>query len=208
MSRPDLARSHADHQGRIAAVDGTTDGPTDGPTDSAPPTERLRRHAAEHAAAYTHGEDRPLKGYATAMATYLGGVGTLALAGRLAGARLPERVEPWDVALISVATHRIARTLSKDAVTSPLRAPFNRYDGPSAPSELHEEVRREDPEGHAIGELLSCPFCLAVWVGTAFGAGIALAPRATRLVAATFSAVAAADFLQYAYAAAQKVEKR
>ncbi|HEU4676753.1 MAG TPA: DUF1360 domain-containing protein [Motilibacteraceae bacterium] len=204
MSRPDLARSHADHQSRTAADAGH--GTTDGTSDSAP-TERLRRHAAEHAAAYAHGEDRPLKGYATAMATYLGGVGTLALAGRLAGARLPERVEPWDVALISVATHRIARTLSKDAVTSPLRAPFNRYDGPSAPSELHEEVRREDPEGHALGELLSCPFCLAVWVGTAFGAGIALAPRATRLVAATFSAVAAADFLQYAYAAAQKVEK-
>jgi hypothetical protein len=31
------------------------------------------------------------------------------------------------------------------------------------------------------------------------------APRATRLVAATFAGVAVSDFLQYAYAGAQKV---
>jgi hypothetical protein len=34
--------------------------------------------------------------------------------------------------------------------------------------------------------------------------GMIFAPRATRLAAATFACVAAADFLQYAYAGAQQ----
>ena len=53
-----------------------------------------------------------------------------------------------------------------------------------------------------FGELLSCPFCLAQWIATGFVTGLVVAPRATRVVAATFSVVALADFLQMAYAMA------
>ena len=55
-----------------------------------------------------------------------------------------------------------------------------------------------------MGELLSCPFCLAVWVATALTGGLVLAPRVTRLVATILTAVTASDFLQFAYAAAQR----
>ncbi|WP_246204052.1 DUF1360 domain-containing protein [Streptomyces tailanensis] len=67
-----------------------------------------------------------------------------ATAVRLRGCPLPDRPQPWDVVLTSVATFRLSRLLSKASVTGPLRAPFTRYVGPQGPAELHEEA---DPEG-------------------------------------------------------------
>lgn len=68
-----------------------------------------------------------------------------------------------------------------------------------------EHVRdRGSSTRHAIGELLSCPFCLAVWVATGLTGGLVLAPRLTRLVATALTAVAASDFLQMGYAVAQR----
>jgi hypothetical protein len=59
---------------------------------------------------------------------------------------------------------------------------------------------------HAVGELITCPFCLAQWVATGFSIGWIFAPQATKLIASTFSSVAVADFLQFGYAAAQRLE--
>jgi hypothetical protein len=55
-----------------------------------------------------------------------------------------------------------------------------------------------------MGELLTCPFCLDMWVATGFVIGLVFAPRFTRLVAGTFTALAGADFLQLGYAIAQQ----
>jgi hypothetical protein len=167
--------------------------------------EDVRGWAQRQAEQYRDGEDRPLGGYLAVMAIYSTGVGAVALAGRLLGRRAPVQVSPWDLAQITVATHRIARTISKDPVTSPIRAPFTRYEGVSAAAELKEQVRSHSTVKHSVGELLSCPMCLAQWVATALTAGLVLSPRTTRLVAATFTAVAGADFLQYLYAYLQKV---
>jgi hypothetical protein len=52
---------------------------------------------------------------------------------------------------------------------------------------------------HTTGELLTCPFCLAVRVGTAYVAGLATAPRLTRAVAAVMTVVAMSDALQHGY---------
>jgi hypothetical protein len=153
---------------------------------------------------YRHGHDQPLAGYGVLEVAYLGVVGVLGFAARRRRKALPE-LSPRDIALIGVATHRLSRTIAKDPVTSPLRMPFTRFDGTGGPAELHEEVVAEGV-GHAIGELVTCPFCLAQWVATGFVAGMVFAPKATRLVAATFAGVALSDFLQYAYAGAQKVE--
>jgi hypothetical protein len=81
-------------------------------------------------------------------------------------------------------------------VTSPLRAPFTRYEGPGGPAEVNEAVRGHGAR-HAMGELVTCPFCVGQWVATGFAFGLLLAPRVTRQVAATFSALEAADFLQF-----------
>jgi hypothetical protein len=148
---------------------------------------------------YSPDEPRPLRGYAAALAAYGGLVAAATTAALLRGRRLPETPTPWDVALLGVATHRLSRTLSKDAVTSPLRAPFTRYVGPQGNAELHEEVRGSGVR-HAVGELLTCPFCLAQWIATGLGTGLVLAPRPTRLVAGIMSAVAVSDWLQLAYA--------
>ena len=56
---------------------------------------------------------------------------------------------------------------------------------------------------HAVGELLTCPFCLAQWVGTGFVLGYVTAPRATRLAALTMTMVAGSDVLQFVYDAIQ-----
>ncbi len=44
---------------------------------------------------------------------------------------------------------------------------------------------------HAVGELITCPFCTAQWVATAYAAGLVFAPHATRLAGATMTAVVA-----------------
>lgn len=155
------------------------------------------------AARYSPDEPRPLRGYLAALATYAGLVGAVGVAGWLRRRRPVPPIGPWDVALMAVGTHRLSRTLAKDAVTSPLRAPFTRYRGPSAPAELEEEVRG-DGVRHAVGELLTCPFCLSQWVATGIVAGHLLAPNTTRAVTATLTAVAGADALQFGYARLQQ----
>ena len=165
--------------------------------------EKVKAAARREAEAYKAGEERPLGGYVATMGTYAASVAALVGAGALAGRRLPERVEPYDVVLLGVATHKLSRLVAKDTVTAPLRAPFTEFAGPQGQGELHEEVRGHGLR-HTIGELLTCPFCLAQWMATGFAAGLVFAPRATRLVAATFSAVALSDALQNIYAYLQK----
>ena len=112
----------------------------------------------------------------------------------------------WDVAQLAVTTHKLSRIIAKDPVTSPFRAPFTRYEGLSAAGELHEEVRGHGLS-HSVGELLTCPMCLAQWVATAFGAGLVIAPAPTRLAMAVFTAVGGSDFLQHLYAALQQASE-
>lgn len=130
------------------------------------------------------------------------GVAVAALAGvvRRRGHRLPERVSIGDIALIAVAAHKLSRLIAKDPVTSPLRAPFTRFVGTTGPAELDEEVRGVGPR-KAMGELVTCPFCIGQWIATGLAFGLVLAPRATRLVASVFTSLTVADFLQFAYAA-------
>jgi hypothetical protein len=168
----------------------------------------LRHRLAKVQRHYAHGHDRPLLGYLALTSTY--GVGALTL-GVLARRHGESSVSTRDLALITVATHRLSRTLAKDAVTSPLRAPFTTYSGPGLPSEVNEEVapQKEDTQiGHAIGELVSCPFCLAQWVATALVASQLIAPAVTRHITSTLTAVAGADVLHFAYSALERLEQK
>jgi Protein of unknown function (DUF1360) len=148
-------------------------------------------------------QERPLGGYAVLMGTVAaagaGFAGWLARSGR----PLPDRPAAGDLALVAVATHKASRLISKDRVTSTVRAPFTRYEDDAGPSEVSEAAR-----GHglrrAIGELLVCPYCLGVWIAAAFTAGLIVAPKPTRWVAAMLNAVFASDVLQIAYAKAEQ----
>jgi hypothetical protein len=152
---------------------------------------------------YGQGHDRPLRGYAKVMAAYTAVVGTAALVARRRRLRLPERIAPYDLAVLALATHRLAGLITKDAVTSPLRAPFTRYEGVAGPGQLNEGVRG-DGLRHAVGELLTCPFCLGQWAATGLVIGTVFAPKATRLVASAFAAVDLAHFLQFGWAKAHQ----
>ncbi|MCF3179126.1 DUF1360 domain-containing protein [Streptomyces polychromogenes] len=154
------------------------------------------------ARAYAGDADRPLAAYTGLMGLHAGTVLGIAAAARALRRPLPQP-GPWDVVLNAVATHQLSRLITKDPVTSPLRAPFTRFEGTSGPAELKEEVRGTGAR-KALGELLTCPFCTGLWVATGITAGTLLAPRPTRLATATLAALAAADFLQLARAAAQR----
>jgi hypothetical protein len=158
---------------------------------------------AEEKQAYAGDEDRPLEGYVAAMATYGAFAALVVMAAATRRKDAPDRFPVLDIALTGVATHKLTRIISKDSVTSPLRAPFTRYNEPGGPAEVMEEVRGKGVR-HAIGELVTCPFCLSPWVATALTGGLVVAPRFTRAVTAVFSAVALSDHLQLTYAERQK----
>lgn len=163
-----------------------------------------RKEAREQAHEYAGGEERPLGGYVKALGLFGAATGALAVAARAAGRPAPD-LSGKDFLLLTLATHKLARLTAKDPITSPLRVPFTRFKGVSGPSELAEEVRGHGTR-HAVGELVTCPFCLAPWAATALLGGYTLAPGAARAVCTALSAVAGSDFLQYAYAAAQQTE--
>jgi hypothetical protein len=148
-------------------------------------------------------EDRPLAGHAALSATFLAGFAGALVAARRAGRELPDQLGPWDVALAGVATHKVARLITKDRVTSFLRAPFVRYEEGAGKGELNERPRGRGLQ-LAIGELLACPYCVGQWVSGAYGVGLVASPRTTRLVGFVFAAEAVADFLQIAYRAAEE----
>ena len=164
-----------------------------------------RMDAVEHR--YAHGHDRPLGSFVALMGIYSAAVGGGALIVRRRARQLPQRLDPADLALLSVATHKIARLLAKDPVTSPLRAPFTTFEGTSGEAELAESVRGTGMR-KAVGELVTCPFCLGQWVATGLAYGFVLAPRTTRWTCSVFTALTLADFLQLAYAAAQEGQQQ
>jgi uncharacterized protein DUF1360 len=157
------------------------------------------------ATARAYSDAQPLAGYSAAMAAY--GTGLTALVGAAVLTRHRARpLSAGDIALMTIATHKMSRLLAKDAVTSPLRAAGTRFTGSAGAGELHEEVRGQGVR-HTFGEMVSCPFCLDVWVATALCAGFVFAPRVTRLIASCLTAVAGADFLQLAYDAAKAASR-
>jgi hypothetical protein len=148
-------------------------------------------------------DERPIGGYAAVMATYVAGAAAVAGIARLTGKQLPERPPAADLALMAIATHKISRLITKDAVTSPLRAPVTQFEGAAGEAELTESPRGTGAQ-HALGELLTCPFCTAVWVAGGLAASMVFAPRLTRFGMGVASAIAGADFLHLGYDAAKK----
>lgn len=147
------------------------------------------------------GEQRPLASYSALTALFGAGVVAATVTNRRAGNRLPERIGAGDLLLIGVATHKVSRLLTRDKVTSFLRAPFTRFQEPAGHGEV-EEAPRGSGLQLAVGELLVCPYCLAQWIAAGFVAGYVAAPRHTRAVASVYAAETISDFLQAGYRAA------
>jgi hypothetical protein len=153
---------------------------------------------------YSPEQPQSMAGHAALMAVFTTGLSAVALVFRRSGRNLPERIPAGDIALTAVATYKLSRLISKDKITSFLRAPFIRYKGESErPSEVSEEPRGQGVQ-RAIGELLVCPYCLAQWVGTGLVSVYLFSPRLARLIASLFTIVSGSDMLQQAWVAADK----
>ncbi len=165
--------------------------------------DKVQQRLADEAHEYSNGEERPLSGYLKIMSAYAASVVGLSTVAAVRRRRLPERPAATDLALLALATTKLARLATRGTVTSPLRAPFTRFEGAGGPAELLETVRGKGLR-HSLGELLTCPFCMSQWIATAFVFGFILSPRVTRQVAGTFSALEVADLLQFVHATAEK----
>ncbi|MFF7206147.1 DUF1360 domain-containing protein [Streptomyces sp. NPDC008141] len=113
----------------------------------------------------------------------------------------------WELLLTATATFRLSRLMGKATVSRPLRAPFTQVDSPGAPAELNE-TPREQPGRETVGELISCPFCLSVWLVATFTGARALWPEATRTVTGALTALTVSDALQFGHAMMAKHAER
>jgi hypothetical protein len=147
-------------------------------------------------------QERPLGGYAFLVGVFTTMAGAFAAWFRASGRELPERMDPRDLVLVTVATHKASRLLTKDRVTSAVRAPFTRFEGDAGPGEVSEAARGRGLR-RAVGELIVCPYCVGMWLSASFAAGLLVVPRFTRWFAAVLSAVFGADLLQIAYKKAE-----
>lgn len=163
-------------------------------TGAAQQAEAGRASSQNGAGAGTEPRER-LAPYGVLTGAYAGAVGAFLWRFR---DRLPERISAGELALLGIASHKTSRSISKDKVTTPLRAPFTEHEGDAGPGEI-EETPTGTGMRHTVGELLTCPFCLDQWVATGYVAGLVVAPRATRFVAAVMATVAISDFLQIGY---------
>jgi Protein of unknown function (DUF1360) len=135
----------------------------------------------------------PLPEYATLTSVFSGALGAFLL---LAHGRLPERIGFGDVARIGLASYKLGRLVAKDEVTTWMRAPVTR----------DEDAQEPEPQGmtRALGELVTCPYCVGVWVAAGFACSLVLFPRETRFATTVFGAQAVADFLNAAFVKAQR----
>jgi len=152
---------------------------------------------------YAGDEEWPLGGYLATMSVYGAVVATIAGAARLSGRPVPDGLDPRQVALSAAAIHKLSLLIATDPATSPLRAPFTRYQGTLGPAEVSEEARGTGVQ-KAVGELISSPSAIGMWVATGFAAGLIFLPRTTRLATGTLAALAGADLLQYLHAWARR----
>lgn len=79
-------------------------------------------------------------------------------------------MEPLDLAVGALAVHRLTRLAVEDEVTRPAR----------------ERIQEAAPEGR-LAYFVTCPWCVSVWVGAAWAALSAVAPRAARPLGAVLA---------------------
>jgi len=132
-------------------------------------------------------DQRPYRAYAAIMATFAGGLAAAGVAARLLD-RDPYEATALDLAALSLATFKTARTIARDPVTSWLREPL-------------VDDAEEGTFEQALAELVTCSRCVGTWVAAGLGSTQIVAPRFGRLLTWTLGAAGLNDFLQAAFAA-------
>jgi hypothetical protein len=138
----------------------------------------------------------PYSAYAKITGAYVGGLAAAAAVARLVG-RDPREESALDLVVLSAATFKAARTITRDDVASFIRAPF--VEGEAGHGD-DEPVETGDLQ-QAIGELVTCSRCVGTWVAAGLATTQIVAPRAGRLLTWSLAAAGVNDFLQAAFAA-------
>ena len=145
-------------------------------------------------------EEQTLSSYATLAGLFNLILAVFLLVTRRTERPLPERIEIKDIVLLGVATHKLSLVVANDAVTMPLRAPFTQLREKQSPKSVDEEPRGEGLR-RSLGELITCQFCVGMWLASFLTYGLVLAPRVTRLIATIFAVVTLSDHLHQIYKA-------
>jgi hypothetical protein len=133
--------------------------------------------------------------YLTLVGLFTGLVGSVALRDHEQDV-VPE-LRPADLALLGLATFRAGRVVAYDRVTEPLRAPVTETE-PDEYGAGENVVAEGAGVRKAIGELVSCPSCVGMWVAAGLVCGLQVAPGPTRLAAAILSVSGLADLIDNA----------
>ena len=152
-------------------------------------------------------QKQPYSTYAALVGAF--GIGMSGLAGVASRrGRRPEELRPLDLAILSAATFKVARTVAHADVLSFLREPFVEGDA-------HEGDEKPVEDGgtrQTIGELLTCSRCLGMWAAAGVVGLHTVTPRSGRLLTWSLAASAANDFLQAGFSAltakASELERR
>lgn len=145
-------------------------------------------------------QPQPLAGYAILTGAFALGYTGLMIAAK-AGNRLPrQRRRPAlrDIVLLGVAARKLAALIARDKVTSFLRAPFATFERMDAGGTVKEQPRGRGFR-RAVGELLTCPYCVGLWTTAGLAGGEVFAPRVTRFAESVLAAYTLADVLQLGY---------
>jgi hypothetical protein len=138
----------------------------------------------------------PYSAYAQIAGTFAGGLVAAAALARLLG-RDARDDSALDLVVLSAATFKAARTISRDDVASFIRAPFVAGE---AGHGTDEPVETGDLQ-QAIGELVTCSRCVGTWAAAGLATMQIVAPRPGRLLTWSLAAAGVNDFLQAAFAA-------
>jgi hypothetical protein len=149
---------------------------------------------------YEQGEDVPLASYAALTGVFNLIFALFLLLARVMGRDIPERIKPEDILLLGAATHKLSWIVTRDAITAPLRAPFTELEEVKSPTNVQEKPRETGLQ-RSLGELLTCRFCMGMWISAFFAYGLVLFPATTRLVGAIFSMLTVSDHLHQIYKA-------
>jgi uncharacterized protein DUF1360 len=137
---------------------------------------------AKRTAAKASNDPRPLEGHAGILASYAVLTGALVFKLRRRSSDV-RQLRPMDLLLYGLATEHLSRVITE--------------------GEVNEDVIGTGAK-HAIGELVTCPFCIAQWVATALIAGSVASPSLATAVVSVSAVARFSDYLDLLYGVLRK----
>jgi hypothetical protein len=145
-------------------------------------------------------ESAPLGSYATLITVFHVAFGSFLVCVARPRDTVTEKMSPREIVVFGMATQMISRLITKGRATRALRLPFTRL---AVDDGQVEERPRGAGMRRALGELVTCPHCMGLWVAAGLAAGRVVRPREARLVAETFTVLFVSEAAQFAYKAAE-----